>query len=329
MFALSSMVEAIEIKRNASTPAKKLFSRIKDPAPMEPNAIGSYAKGCLAGAEKLPANGLGWQTMRLSRNRFWGHPELIDFIERLAKGSKEKDGWTGLLVGDLTQPRGGPMPGGHASHQVGLDVDIWLKAMPKKTLTNKERENVSAISVIKKGTRTINNKTWTTGHAKLLRRAASDKKVARIFIHPGIKKQLCEWSKGEKDRSWLRKIRPWYGHHYHFHVRLTCPKGDSNCKNQPAPPAGPGCGKKLAWWLSDKPYRHVPKPGDKVAKKRDVRLADLPKECTIVLNKKKASSKKLAAKVNQVNDKEPATKELAAKVNQVNDKEPATAGYLN
>lgn len=311
MFALSGVVEAIDIKRNASTPAKKLFSRIKAPAPMEPQSIGGYAKGCLAGAEKLPANGPGWQTMRLFRNRFWGHPELIDFIERLAKDAKEKDGWPGLLVGDLTQPRGGPMPGGHASHQSGLDVDIWLKPMPKKILTNKERNNVSAVSM-KKSNSEVNPKTWTTKHAKLLRRAALDKKVARIFIHPSIKKQMCNWSKEQKDRSWLRKLRPWYGHHYHFHVRLTCPKGDSNCKNQPAPPAGPGCDKKLAWWLSDKPYRHVPKPGEKVAKKRAIRLADLPKECTIVLNKQNASSK-----------------ELAAKVNQVNDKEPATAGYLN
>ncbi len=277
---------------------------------MESHAIGGYAKGCLAGAEKLPANGPGWQTMRLFRNRYWGHPELIDFIERLAKSAKEKDGWPGLLVGDLTQPRGGPMPGGHASHQSGLDVDIWLKPMPKKILTDKERNNVSAVSM-KKSNSEINPKTWTTGHAKLLRRAALDKDVARIFVHPAIKKQMCEWSKGQKERAWLSKLRPWYGHHYHFHVRLTCPKDDHGCKNQPAPPPGPGCGSKLAWWLSDKPYRHVPKPGEKVAKKRDIRLADLPKECTVVLNKQDDSKK------------------VAAKINKVNSKQPATAGYLD
>ncbi len=312
LFTLSGMAEAIEIKTNTSTPAKKLFSSVKVPAPMEPHAIGGYAKGCLAGAEKLPANGPGWQTMRLFRNRYWGHPELIDFIERLAKDVKEKDGWPGLLVGDLTQPRGGPMPGGHASHQSGLDVDIWLKPMPKKILTDKERNNVSAVSM-KKSNSEINPKTWTTGHAKLLRRAASDRKVTRIFVHPSIKKQLCEWSKGQKERAWLRKLRPWYGHHYHFHVRLACPKGDRGCKNQPAPPAGPGCGSELAWWLSDKPYRHVPKPGEKVAKKRDIRLADLPKECTIVLNKQDDNKKKV---------------KVAARINPVNDGKP-TAGYLD
>jgi penicillin-insensitive murein DD-endopeptidase len=304
IFSLSGIVEAVDIKAQRTTPAKKLFSSVELPAPMEPHAIGSYAKGCLAGAEKLPANGPGWQTMRLFRNRYWGHPELIDFIKRLAKDATEKDGWPGLLVGDLTQPRGGPMPGGHASHQIGLDVDIWLKPMPQKILTNKERNNISAVSM-KKNNREINPKTWTTGHAKLLRRAASDEKVARIFIHPSIKKQMCEWSKGQKDRTWLRKLRPWYGHHYHFHVRLKCPAGDSGCKNQPAPPPGPGCGEKLAWWLSDKPYKKAPPkpPGTKPVKPRQVLLADLPKECTIVLNKQIDSKKKVAAKINQAPDK--------------------------
>ncbi len=295
IFGLAGMVEAKKAKSNKSVPAKQLFGEVKIPAQMKPQAIGGYAKGCLAGAEQLPANGSGWQTMRLSRNRNWGHPELIAFIERLSKMVTEKDGWPGLLVGDLAQPRGGPMPGGHASHQIGLDADIWLKPMPKKILSSKARENVSAVSMIKSKSE-INPNTWTIGQAKLLRRAASDKKVARIFVHPAIKKQMCDWSEDQKDRSWLRKIRPWYGHHYHFHVRLTCPEGDRGCKNQPPPPPGPGCGKKLAWWLSNKPYRHTPpKPGEKIKQKPPMRLADLPKACTTVLNNS-VETKKVASK---------------------------------
>lgn len=304
-FTLSGLVEAKEVSYKSKTPAKKLFSSVKLPAPMQPQAIGSYAKGCLAGGEALPANGPGWQTMRLSRNRYWGHPVLIDFIKKLANDATTKDGWPGLLVGDLNQPRGGPMGSGHASHQSGLDVDIWLKPMPKKILTNKERENVSAVSM-KKSRSEINPKRWTTKHAKLIRRAALDERVARIFIHPSIKKQMCDWSEEQKDRSWLRKLRPWYGHHYHFHVRLKCPAGDSGCKNQSAPPPGPGCGEKLAWWLSDKPYKKAPPkpPGTKPVKPRQVLLADLPKQCTIVLNKQVDSKKKLAAKIKQTPDKD-------------------------
>lgn len=314
LFALSGTVGAIEISSKSTTPAKELFGHIKTPAKMKPQAIGTYNRGCLAGAERLAATGEHWQAMRLSRNRYWGHPELIEFIKRLSETAYKKDGWPGLLVGDLTQPRGGPMLTGHASHQLGMDVDIWLNPMPKKVLSNKEREDISAISMIQSRSE-INPKTWTAKHAKLLRRAALDKKVARIFIHPAIKKQMCEWSKGEKGReSWMRKLRPWYGHHYHFHVRLTCPEGSRNCKNQPATPSGDGCDKNLAWWLSDKPYRKAPpKPGEKIPKPREIMLSDLPKECTFVLN-------------GQGDEKKA---EVAAKINKVNDKAPPTAGYLN
>jgi penicillin-insensitive murein endopeptidase len=120
------------------TLAKEVFGREKGPAHIEARSIGFYAKGCLAGATALPINGSTWQVMRLSRNRNWGHPKLVDFLERLASQAP-KTGWTGLLVGDMSQPRGGPMLGGHASHQVGLDADIWLTPMPNRELTREER----------------------------------------------------------------------------------------------------------------------------------------------------------------------------------------------
>ena len=63
----------------------------------------------MAGGAALPVDGPAWQVMRLSRNRNWGHPDLVALVERLAIEAKEKDGWNGLLVGDLAQPRGGPM----------------------------------------------------------------------------------------------------------------------------------------------------------------------------------------------------------------------------
>lgn len=267
------------IKPNAV--AKSLFSKAGDPAPLKARAIGSYARGCLAGGKALAADGPSWQVIRLSRNRNWGHPNMVKYLERLAADVPTL-GWRGLMVGDMAQPRGGPMPKGHASHQIGLDADIWLREMPKQRLSRKQRENISAISMLRKGTRSINKKVWTSDHAKLLRRAASDRQVARIFVHPAIKQELCGWAKG--DRSWLRKIRPWYGHHYHFHVRLSCPKGLQGCKNQAAPPAGDGCGKAMAWWLSDAPWAK-PKKGKKVKvkKKRELRIADLPRDCSGVL----------------------------------------------
>ena len=266
----------------AQTPAKVLFGKEKLPANLQARAIGSYAKGCQAGAVALPVDGPAWQAMRLSRNRNWGQPILIDFLEKLAADAKAYDGWNGLLVGDIAQPRGGPMTSGHASHQIGLDADIWLRPMPAGRFSKKERESVSAISMLKSGTRTVDPNKFTAAHFRLIKRAASTPGVARIFVHPGIKKVLCDMA--GSDRNWLRQVRPWYGHHYHFHVRLACPPGQAGCKNQAPPPAGDGCGKDLAWWLSDAPWTpKKPDPKKPVVKKRAVTLEDLPDACRAVL----------------------------------------------
>ncbi|MDH3579525.1 MAG: penicillin-insensitive murein endopeptidase [Hyphomicrobiales bacterium] len=262
----------------AEIPARQLFGHKAKAAALQAGAIGSYAKGCLAGGAMLPVNGPAWQAMRLSRNRNWGHPRLVTLVQRLARESQELDGWPGLLVGDLAQPRGGPMLTGHRSHQIGLDADIWLMPMPKRTLSRAEREKISAISMIKNPF-SINEKHWKPGHVTLIRRAASYPEVARIFIHPAIKQALC---KSDQAGSWLRKVRPWWGHHYHFHIRLKCPMGSPGCANQDPPPSGTGCGKPLEDWFArfrkPKPKKPVkPKP------RRQLRMADLPQACRAVL----------------------------------------------
>jgi len=260
------------------TPAKRLFGTVRTPAPLEPAAHGGYARGCLAGARMLPVEGPAWQAMRLSRNRNWGHPALIAYVERLAREARAGDGWPGLLVGDMAQPRGGPMLTGHKSHQIGLDADIWLMPMPARELTDEEREQTSAVSVIKDRTQ-VDPEVWSEAHVRLLKRAASYDEVARIFVHPAIKKALCEAA--GKERGWLRKIRPWWGHHYHFHVRLSCPEGSEGCRDQAPPPAGDGCGRALAWWLSEEPWKPKPKPKKKPP---ELTLADLPGACRAVLD---------------------------------------------
>jgi penicillin-insensitive murein endopeptidase len=263
----------------AELPAKQLFGREATPAPMASSAIGSYAKGCLAGGRMLPINGPAWQVMRLSRNRNWGHPELINYLERLAKDAHDKDGWPGLLVGDMAQPRGGPMVSGHASHQIGLDVDVWYDGMPDHTLTREEREKKSASSLIKDPYSVDPNK-FTPAHVALLKRAASYPEVERIFVNPAIKKALCEAA--GSDRGWLEKIRPWWGHDDHFHVRLACPKGSKDCVAQPDPPDGDGCGKPLEDWFAM--FRHPKKPSKPAKPKPPLTLADLPAECQTVLD---------------------------------------------
>ena len=234
-------------------PAKTYFGRMTSPAPLRPEVFGSYSRGCFAGAVQVPADGPAWQVMRPSRDRAWGHPKLVELVKRLAVEAKANDGWNGLLVGDLQQPRGGPMLTGHASHQAGLDADIWLTPLPDRILTRKERETLSA-TLMTLDRKRINPQRWTDAHSRLIKRAASYPDVARIFVHPPIKKALCDFA-GNKG-AWLAKVRPLKGHNYHFHIRMTCPAGSPQCKNQaaPRPKDGTGCGEELAYWFSDQPW---------------------------------------------------------------------------
>jgi len=263
---------------SAEPPAKQLFGAQPLPAALTSQPIGFYSRGCMAGAVQLPPDGPYWQTMRLSRNRQWGLPVLVDYIEKLANDAATLDGWPGLLIGDMSQPRGGPMVSGHASHQVGLDVDIWINPMPNHRLSEKEREDTSAVAVTEVGPHDVYPDRWTPAHARLIRRAALDPRVERIFVAPGIKKALC--ATAGNDRAWLSKIRPYYGHNDHFHVRLSCPPG-TPCRAQAAPPAGDGCGSELDYWFTAEPYKPAPPPKHPP---RQVTLADLPAACRQVLD---------------------------------------------
>ena len=273
-------------------PAKILFGAVNAPSKMAARSIGFYAKGCLAGGKPLPVNGPAWQAMRLSRNRIWGHPTLVRYIERFAKDAKEKDGWPGLLVGDMSMPRGGPMPFGHASHQVGLDVDIWYRPMPDRVLTAEERDTMPMETfLIDPGH--VNPAVWTPDFAKLLRRSVSYPEVTRVFVNPAIKKWLCDNVK--EDRAFLRKISPIMGHDDHFHVRLVCPADNPGCRNQATLAADEGCGKGLDAWiakrLKEKPApvaaasapKAGPAPTHASRAKPFVTLAQLPPDCRTVL----------------------------------------------
>ncbi len=262
-----------------ATPAKELFARKPAPAPLQARTIGFYSKGCLAGAKALPINGPTWQVMRLSRNRNWGHPNLVQFLERLA-AQAPKTGWRGLLVGDLSQPRGGPMLTGHASHQVGLDADIWLTPMPDRELTREEREELSATMIVAEDRRDIDPQVWTPAHAALIKAAAKDPQVARIFVNAAIKKALCR--EAGNDRHWLGKVQPWWGHDFHFHVRINCPSDSPDCTPQPSRPADDGCGAELDHWFTEAVLH--PRPSPTPAKpKPALKMADLPDACRQVL----------------------------------------------
>jgi penicillin-insensitive murein endopeptidase len=218
--------------------AESVWSRAQVPALGPALAIGGYSSGCVQGAQELPArtDGTRYRIMKPERKRTFGHPLLIDYITRLGERLEAK-GQAPLGVGDLGQARGGPAPNGHASHQNGLDVDLWFApgtaGSEQYSVVDLEKQKASEL--------------WSDRVPVLLEAAASDSHVARIFVNAVIKQRLCEQTTG--DRAWLGKLRPWWGHNEHFHVRLACPADSPECQAQPPLPPGDGCN-EVDWWLN-------------------------------------------------------------------------------
>ncbi|KQV44445.1 MULTISPECIES: penicillin-insensitive murein endopeptidase [unclassified Rhizobium] len=267
----------------AAEPAKQIFGKVTLPSEGAPSPIGFYAKGCMAGAVAIPTDGPTWQAMRLSRNRRWGNPAMIQLLERFSQDAAGLGWGSGILIGDISQPRGGPMLTGHASHQIGLDADIWFTPKPAQPLTAQQREDMPFTSMLDKSKfLTVSNQRWTPTHARLVMQAASYPQVERVFVNPAIKKKLCDTWTG--DRSLLGKVRPVYGHDEHFHIRIHCPEGAPGCKPQAPVAAGDGCDKSLAWWFTKEPWATPKKdPNAKPVKPKFTTLADLPKACSAVL----------------------------------------------
>jgi penicillin-insensitive murein endopeptidase len=284
---------ALAAPAHAEKLANRLFGAMAVPSAQDSMPIGSYARGCAAGLVELPETGPTWQAMRLSRNRNYGHPVTIQFLMDLSQTARAIGFGQGLYIGDISQPRGGPMTSGHASHQIGLDADVWMLPPRSLSLSRAEREEISSIPVRSADQRSVTGN-WTKVHHRLLQEAALDPRVDRIFVAAAVKIEMCRTAK-RSDKKWLQKIRPVAGHDTHFHVRLKCPKGARLCETQTPTVAelsnnGDGCDDTLMWWVTD--YLNPPKsdgkkPRDEDAPRkkgpREFTMADLPKQCQNVL----------------------------------------------
>jgi len=271
------MTASLTICAAVPVSAQPEWGKATAPAPGSVRIFGTYTNGCIAGARSLPPEGPGHQVVRMSRNRYFGHPETVDYL--LNFGRRVAGAKLGIpLIGDMSQPRGGPMAFGHASHEIGLDADVWFR-LDLPPLPRIARENLDLPSMVDPNTHRVDPKRFTDVQAEMVRFAAMDPRVGRIFVNPAIKLALCErpWV----DRSWLRLIRPWYGHDAHFHIRLNCPADQPGCVPQEPPPPGDGCGEDLAGWL------RKPVPAPRPPRKEPVRPTPttpaMPPSCQAVL----------------------------------------------
>ncbi len=252
-----------------------MTSRVAEtPYPSPSRSIGGAANGCLAGGVPLPLSGPGWETLRPERNRFWGNPALISFVADIAANTR---GLGRLLIGDLSQPRGGHMTSGHGSHQTGVDVDI-LYGLADHTPTVEERANPDLPSVVADDGGLV-PALWGPSQVSLLKMVAADSRVDRIFVNPMIKKALC--ASAGADREWLRALRPWWGHADHFHVRIRCPEGNSECIAGAALPEGDGCGAELESWITSGDWKGRPKAS---SAPEQLRRPEMPEVCRTILS---------------------------------------------
>ncbi|WP_439212461.1 penicillin-insensitive murein endopeptidase [Duffyella gerundensis] len=252
----------------AATP----WQNIRQPIAGSPQAIGGFANGCIVGAQPLPLNSPHYQVMRQDQRRYFGHPDLILFIQRLGM-QVHNLGLGEVLIGDMGMAAGGRFSSGHASHQSGLDVDIWLQ-LPKQRWSEQMLLKPQPLDLVAADGKNVVARHWQPQIASLIKLAAKDEEVTRIFVNPAIKKQLC--ADAGSDRGWLHKVRPWFQHRAHMHVRLRCPAGSLECEDQSPPPPGDGCGAELNSWFLPK------KPGAAPVKREP---PPLPPSCQALLDK--------------------------------------------
>ncbi|GAB2887567.1 penicillin-insensitive murein endopeptidase [Microbulbifer echini] len=256
------------------------WEKSDSPSAQDSASIGTYTNGCLAGGETLPLRGEGYQLVRTGRDRHFAHANTIAFLKDFSQNVAQSD-LGRIQIGDMSMARGGPFgSGGHSSHQTGLDIDIWYsqdQRAAERPLTEWERDNISAIPLADARQHRLIKENWDNRVPKILRMAAEDQRVERIFVHPTIKQHLCAIS--GTDNAWLRKVRPWWGHNYHFHVRLTCPEGSRHCKPQ-APVRTAPCGNDLDWWFSDEFYTILNGTKTKPTKPKP---KTMPQQCQQVL----------------------------------------------
>lgn len=265
----------------AKVPLDHMTLSSQTPTEGEPESIGFYSLGCLKGAVSLPPSGPGFQVMRLSRGRFWGHPKLINYLQKSSKKILRKTGKK-ILLGDLGHAKGAPSLTGHNSHQTGLDVDIWFKTIKKNRILDlAERETINAPTFLISREK-VDEEKWGREHWEILKILSEGEEVQRIFINPAIKKLLCLKKKNMFTVNEMAKIRPWYRHDDHFHVRLRCPKNSANCTHQKDPILKDGCDEELDWWFTEEGKEKI-EPWDHYKYFKEKR-EKLPEQCKAMLN---------------------------------------------
>jgi murein endopeptidase len=168
----------------------------------ESRALGSPAAGHLIRGVRLPAGGptfFTWDPLLHRRPdrpwRRWGTDALVRLVLRVAaRYAEEHPHAPRLGIGDLSRRQGGPFGPRHASHQNGLDVDVYYPRLDRR-----ERAPRSAAAIDRRLSQAL---------VDLFVRAG----VERIFVGPNTRL-----------RGPPGVVQVLGGHDNHLHVRIYNP----------------------------------------------------------------------------------------------------------
>lgn len=210
--------------------------------------------------------------MRTDQRRYFGHPDLVMFIQRLSRQVSNL-GMGTVLIGDMGMPAGGRFNGGHASHQTGLDVDIFLQ-LPKTRWTSAQLLRPQALDLVSRDGKHVVPTLWKPEIFSLIKLAAQIK-TSRAFLL--IRRLSNNFALMRAPiATGCAKCDHWFQHRAHMHVRLRCPADSLECEDQPLPPPGDGCGAELQSWFEP------PKPGTTKPEKKTP--PPLPPSCQALLD---------------------------------------------
>lgn len=285
LYSLFILITAIIVTSCAEkeSTAEQLVTKtpVKETESTPSVSIGKYTAGCVKNSVQLPVSGPGYQVVRLHRGRYFGNSVLVDFIRDLSYSLNRQYGTT-LYIADISQKGGGPILDDHSSHQTGLDADILYIHKPLKEngyVSAEAREKKHPVSTLNSNGKEVDPDKWSPVNEQILKHASQYGKVDRIFVNPAIKEELCNKYPGSE---WLRKLRPWWGHDGHFHVRMECPVNSIKCKPSSPIPDGTGCGSDLAWWFSeDARLKRIEISKAPQKTEEDI---NLPEECKGIVN---------------------------------------------
>ncbi|MDX1949745.1 MAG: penicillin-insensitive murein endopeptidase [Rickettsiales bacterium] len=242
-------------------------------------SIGTHNNGCMLYSAELSKNSQDYKLPRVERGHNYGHPEMVELLEDYSYRVKQMTGKE-LLIADISKKNGGPVFMLHSSHQTGLDADIWFTLYDaKQNLSSEDIKTLQPLNMADEKGKSVSS-FWGSNQEDILKLFAQNDKVDRIFVNYNIKNYYCSKFKNE---DWQKKIRPWWGHNEHFHIRLKCPKNSEECISKGQEIKNDGCGSELAWWFSDEAKQPKSKKEAEAKLTEEQILERLPNRCKEIL----------------------------------------------